>query len=552
MICMDEMIRRGRQVEVSGASDACGTISASRNRTPDPAVDADKAYAARAGGSTGAVTAGRSGRDKQLLEALREELTQALSSMRDINDDELLEMIDAAIDRAEMQHYLPISRKLSLRNALFDSFRRLDVLQELVDRKDVTEIMINGCDDIFIEQGGRTVRWEKTFATSEQLEDMIQQIVSRVNRTVNVSSPICDARLKDGSRVNIVLPPIALNGPVITIRKFPEPITMEKLIGWNAISREAAAFLKRLVCAGYNIFICGGTNSGKTTFLNALSSFIPEEERVITIEDSAELQLTHIKNLVRMETRMPNAQGEGAVTMGDLIRASLRMNPDRIVVGEVRGAEALDMLQAMNTGHDGSLSTGHGNSPADMLSRIETMVLSGAELPVSAIRGQIAGAIDIMVHLGRLRDHSRRVLSIVEVGRYEEGTIGLMPIFEFREERYISGADIAEGDSVGLGHGRDGYGCREEDRGGKPFRSAKADRDEKSNRAGFTSGEEGDCGKPDIKPASEHGGHAAQKSRPARGRSTDEKEEVRGQLVKVGRLTDTRKLIAAGDGLQNL
>ena len=461
-------------------------------------------------------------------------------------------MIDAAIDRAEMQHYLPISRKLSLRNALFDSFRRLDVLQELVDRKDVTEIMINGCDDIFIEQGGRTVRWEKTFATSEQLEDMIQQIVSRVNRTVNVSSPICDARLEDGSRVNIVLPPIALNGPVITIRKFPEPITMEKLIGWNAISREAAAFLKRLVCAGYNIFICGGTNSGKTTFLNALSSFIPEEERVITIEDSAELQLTHIKNLVRMETRMPNAQGEGAVTMGDLIRASLRMNPDRIVVGEVRGAEALDMLQAMNTGHDGSLSTGHGNSPGDMLSRIETMVLSSAELPVSAIRGQIAGAIDIMVHLGRLRDHSRRVLSIVEVGRYEEGTIGLMPIFEFREERYISGADIAEGDPVGLGHGRDGYGCGEEDRGGKPFRSAKADRDDKSNRAGFTSDEEVDRDKPDIKPASEHGGYAAQKNRPASGRRTDEKEEVRGQLVKVGRLTDTRKLIAAGDGLQNL
>jgi pilus assembly protein CpaF len=442
--------------------------------------------------------------NKELLEQLRDELTQALSSMRDVGDEQLLEMIDAAIDRAEKVNYLPNARKLFLRNTLFDSFRRLDVLQELVDRKDVTEIMINGCDDIFIEKNGKTVKWEKTFATTEQLEDMIQQIVAKVNRTVNVSSPICDARLEDGSRVNIVLPPIALNGPVITIRKFPEPITMEKLIGWNAISREAAAFLRRLVRAGYNIFICGGTNSGKTTFLNALSSFIPEAERVITIEDSAELQLTHIKNLVRMETRMPNAQGEGAVTMGDLIRASLRMNPDRIVVGEVRGAEALDMLQAMNTGHDGSLSTGHGNSPKDMLSRIETMVLSGAELPVSAIRGQMAGAIDIMVHLGRLRDRSRRVLSIVEVGEYEEGSIRLEPIYEFRESLTGSGEEGTD----------------------KKY------------------GKNSKIGSGGAESEGEQAGKAAKRA--------EKKEEVRGELVKVGRLRNTRKLLAAGDGLQNL
>ena len=264
---------------------------------------------------------------------------------------------------------------------------------------------------------------------------MIQQIVSEVNRVVNVSSPIADARLKDGSRVHIVLPPVSLVGPIITIRKFPEVISMERLILLEAINKEASDFLKKLVRAGYNIFISGGTNSGKTTFLNALSAYIPDDERVITIEDSAELQLKHIKNIVRLEAKPANIQGEKAVSIADLIKASLRMNPSRIVVGEVRGAEALDMLQAMNTGHDGSLSTGHGNSPKDMLSRLETMVLSAADLPLAAIRSQISSAVDIMIHLGRLRDKSRKVLSIAEVGDCINGEIKLNRLYEFREQK---------------------------------------------------------------------------------------------------------------------
>lgn len=372
--------------------------------------------------------------EEGMFERLRERLSQNLIDLRNITDEELFELIEESLGEEERESYLPLCRKLALRNALFDSFRRLDILQELLDAKEITEIMVNGKDCIFVEKKGRVLRWDKSFKSDEQLEDMIQQIVSRVNRVVNVSSPIADARLKDGSRVHIVLPPVSLDGPVITIRKFPEVISMEKLIALKAINSEAAGFLKKLVRAGYNIFISGGTNSGKTTFLNALSAFIPEEERVITIEDSAELQLRQIKNLVRLEAKMANIQGEGMVSIADLIRASLRMNPSRIVVGEVRGKEALDMLQAMNTGHDGSLSTGHGNSPKDMISRIETMVLSAAELPLAAIRGQIASAIDIMVHLGRLRDRSRKVLAIVEVGDCVNGTIELNPLFEFQED----------------------------------------------------------------------------------------------------------------------
>ena len=368
-----------------------------------------------------------------LYEELHRVLTERLSTMRNVSDAQLYELIDAQIEAAEEQNYLPVSRKMAIRGRLFDAFRRLDVLQELLDREDITEIMINGSKEIFIERSGKFERWDKNFNSQEQLEDMIKQIVSKVNRVVNISSPIADARLSDGSRVHVVLPPVALNGPTVTIRKFPEPLSMDRLIGYGAITKEAAMFLQKLVKAGYNIFISGGTNSGKTTFLNALSAYIPGEERVITIEDSAELQLQHIDNLVRMETRNANAQGEGAVTIADLIKASLRMNPDRIVVGEIRGAEALDMLQAMNTGHDGSLSTGHGNSPRDMLSRIETMVLSGAQLPLGAIRGQIAGALDIMVHLGRLRDRSRKVLAISEVGEYESEKIELRNLFEFRD-----------------------------------------------------------------------------------------------------------------------
>ena len=362
--------------------------------------------------------------------------------MREVDDDELYGLIDEQIEKAEEDNYLPVARKLQLRTRLFDSFRRLDILQELIDRKDITEIMVNGPGRVFVEQSGMVVEWPLKFKSQEQLEDLIQQIVSRVNRVVNVSQPIVDARLPDGSRVHVVLPPVSLTGPVLTIRKFPEPISMEKLISYGAITREAAEFLGRLVRAGYNIFISGGTNSGKTTFLNALSGYIPATERVITIEDSAELQLRHIENFVSMEARRANSQGEGAVSIADLIKASLRMNPDRIVVGEVRGAEALDMLQAMNTGHDGSLSTGHANSAREMLTRIETMVLSGsagAGLPLDAIRGQMASALDIIVHLGRVRDRSRKVLAIVEVLGLEEGQIRTNNLYEFREDFGRSG-----------------------------------------------------------------------------------------------------------------
>ena len=347
---------------------------------------------------------------------LRRRIMEELTESRDMDDEQLLERIDTAIRDMGQGIYLPLKERIWLRGSLYDSFRRLDILQELVDDKTVSEIMVNGAGKIFIERNGKTQAWERRFEKPEQLEDIIQQIVGRVNRVVNVSSPIVDARLEDGSRVHIVLPPVSLNGPVVTIRKFPEPITMEKLIRFGAVTEEAAGFLKELVGAGYNIFISGGTNSGKTTFLNALSSFIPPQERVITIEDSAELQITQVPNLVRLETRNANTEGEGEITMSQLIRASLRMNPTRIIVGEVRGRETLDMLQAMNTGHDGSLSTGHGNSARDMLSRLETMVLMAAELPLPAIRSQIASALDIMVHLGRLRDGSRKVLSIAEIG----------------------------------------------------------------------------------------------------------------------------------------
>lgn len=365
---------------------------------------------------------------------MREEILAELNDRHNVSDEELYAIIDRTILEYGQDRYLPLKEKIDLRVGLFDSFRRLGVLQELVDDPEVTEIMVNGADQIFVERAGRMEEWGKCFESTEQLEDMIQQIVSRVNRTVNVSKPIADARLLDGSRVHIVLPPVALDGPAVTIRKFPEPITMEKLIRYGSIHEEAASFLRKLVEAGYNIFISGGTNSGKSTFLNALSAFIPKDERLVTIEDSAELQIVHVPNLVRMETRGPNAEGEGEITIGDLIRAALRMNPSRIIVGEVRGKEALDMISAMNTGHDGSLSTGHGNSPSDMLSRLETMILMGADLPLAAVRSQVASALDILVHLGRLRDKSRRVLSIVEVGGYENGEIALNPLYRFEEE----------------------------------------------------------------------------------------------------------------------
>ena len=374
-------------------------------------------------------------RNSDLRERLRAALSAGMEGQFQVDDELLTERIDAAIQQECEKNYLDLGQRIRLRKELYDSFRRLDILQELVDDPDVTEIMVNGTDRIFVEKKGRILRWDRGFSSTEQLEDLIQQVVSRVNRTVNFASPIADARLEDGSRVHVVLPPVALDGPTLTIRKFPEAFDMERLIFGGSITEEAADFLEKLVKAGYNIFVSGGTGSGKTTFLNALSGFIPADERIITIEDSAELQIRHIPNLVRLETRAGNGEGADPVTMTDLIRASLRMRPTRIIVGEVRGSEALDMLQAMNTGHDGSLSTGHANSAADMLLRLETMVLMAAsDLPLAAVRMQIASGLDIIVHLGRLRDRSRRVLEITEVLGYEDGGIRLNPLYRFEED----------------------------------------------------------------------------------------------------------------------
>ncbi|WP_409348207.1 CpaF family protein [Paenibacillus gyeongsangnamensis] len=351
-----------------------------------------------------------------------------------LSDEQLMERIEQEVFAYSRTSYLTASQKHRAVRELFHSFRGLDVLQPLVDDRDITEIMINAHDQIFIEKHGRLTLTDIRFESREKLEDTIQTIVGRVNRLVNESSPIVDARLGDGSRVNIVLPPVALCGPAMTIRKFPEhPLTLDDLIQRGAITGEAAQFLIRMVKSKYNLFIGGGTGSGKTTFLNALVEYIPTDERIITIEDSAELQIRSILNVVGLETRNANTEGRGEITIRDLIRSSLRMRPNRIIVGEVRGAEALDMLQAMNTGHDGSLSTGHANSTQDMLSRLETMVLSGASLPIEAIRQQIASALDIMVHLQRLRDRSRRVTEISEVLPVQDGEVRLNPLFRFVE-----------------------------------------------------------------------------------------------------------------------
>lgn len=318
---------------------------------------------------------------------------------------------------------------------LFNAFRKLDILQELLEDESITEIMINGLENIFVEKKGEIYQYEKRFVSRKKLEDIAQQIASGCNRTVNEAEPIVDARLPDGSRVNLVLLPVALNGPIITIRKFPkEGITMKHLIAWGSISREAAEFLEMLVKAKYNMFISGGTGSGKTTFLNALSQFIPEDERIITIEDNAELRLQSLPNLVRLEARNANMEGEGQIDIRELIRTALRMRPDRVIVGEVRSAETIDMLQAMNTGHDGSLSTGHGNSPKDMIGRLETMVLMGMEIPIEAVQRQIASGIDIIIHLGRMRDKTRKVLEIIEITGYEKGEIQMNTLYEFQEK----------------------------------------------------------------------------------------------------------------------
>lgn len=372
---------------------------------------------------------------QKLKQQLQETVRQRMDMSSELSDAQIGEIIDSVIMEKSREVYMSAVTKLTLRQELFNAIRRLDLLQELIDDKTVTEIMVNGADAIFYERDGRIYTWDRHFESREKLEDVIQQIVSRSNRQVNESIPIVDARLKDGSRVNVVLDPVALNGPILTIRKFPEEaITMEDLIRWESISQEAAEYLKVLVKAGYNIFISGATSTGKTTFLNVLADYIPKTERVITIEDSAELQIHGIENLVRMEVRQADGDGVSNVTLRDLIRTSLRMRPDRIIVGEVRGEEALDMIQSMNTGHDGSLSTGHANSPQDILSRLETMALFASDIPIQAIRKQIASSIDIIVQLERLRDRSRRVTAIAEVLDCTEDAYILNPIFEFHEQ----------------------------------------------------------------------------------------------------------------------
>lgn len=368
------------------------------------------------------------------IEQLHERILEELDMTREVEDEELTQIIHRVLRETGEREYISLGERTELGKELFNAFRKLDLLQEFLEDEDITEIMINGTQNIFYEKDGKLYQSEKRFLSREKLEDVIQQIVAGSNRMVNEASPIADARLSDGSRVNVILAPVALNGPIVTIRKFPkESITMRQLIEWNSISREVAAFLAMLVISGYNIFISGGTGSGKTTFLNALSQYIPGDERIITIEDNAELKIMGIPNLVSLEARNANSEGTGEITIRDLIKSALRMRPTRIIVGEVRSAEAIDMLQALNTGHDGSLSTGHANGPKDMLSRLETMVLMGMDIPLPAIRRQIASGIDLIVHLGRLRDKSRRILEVTEVTGYEDGEILLQPIYIFEE-----------------------------------------------------------------------------------------------------------------------
>lgn len=353
-----------------------------------------------------------------------------------LDDNQLEQSIRLETDRYYEGQYISISDKANLTDEIFSSIRGFGLLDGILNDDTITEVMINGAKEIFIEKSGKLTRMPEEFESEEKLQDIIQRIVALAGREVNQANPIVDTRLPDGSRVNVVLPPISLKGPIVTIRKFSkEPMTVEKLIAYRSLTPQIAEVLSLFVRAKYNIFICGGTGSGKTTFLNALSNYIPHDERIITIEDSAELQITNIENLVSLETRNANTAGVGQISIRDLIRSALRMRPDRIIVGEVRGAEALDMLQAMNTGHDGSMSTGHANSTRDMLSRLETMVLTGSEgLPLQAVRQQIASAVDIIVHLSRLRDRSRKTMEITEVVGYEDGEIILNPLYVFEED----------------------------------------------------------------------------------------------------------------------
>lgn len=373
--------------------------------------------------------------EEELVDDIKRFVSENVSLSK-ISDEELAERIDQIVTDRLKDIYCPIETKVSISQQVYSSIRGFGLLDSIISDDSITEVMINGPEKIFIEKKGRLIRLDKKFESQRKLEDVIQRIVGLAGREVNQANPICDTRLPDGSRVNVVLPPIALCGPTITIRKFSkEPMTINKLIEYGSITQEIADKLELLVKAKYNIFISGGTGSGKTTFLNALSNFIPKDERIITIEDSAELQIAGIDNLVSLETRNANASGAGQITIRDLIKSSLRMRPERIIVGECRGGEALDMLQALNTGHDGSLSTGHANSTEDMLSRLETMVLQGADgLPIEAIKQQIASAVDIIIHLSRLRDKSRKTMAITEVVGIKNGEIELNPLYEFKED----------------------------------------------------------------------------------------------------------------------
>ena len=365
---------------------------------------------------------------------LRTLLMEKLDMSREVTDREILKEIDGLILGRLRESCIPLKEKAELRQELFYSVRKLDVLQELIEDESVTEIMVNGPEAIFIERNGKLEKWEKSFTSQEKLEDVIQQIAGRCNRVINESMPIVDARLENGARVNAVIAPVALNGPILTVRRFPDrPVTMEKLISLGSLPRQCAEFLAALVKARYSMIIGGGTGSGKTTFLGALSNYIPKDERLITIEDNAELKIQGVENLVRMEAKMANMEGASAITIRDLIRTALRMRPDRIIVGEVRGEEAVDMLQALNTGHEGSLSTAHANSARDMLSRLETMTLMGMDLPLEAIRRQIASGVDILIHLGRLRDKSRKVLEITEVCGFENHEICTRTLYQWKD-----------------------------------------------------------------------------------------------------------------------
>ncbi len=370
--------------------------------------------------------------NRDRFQEIRRQLMDQLDLTRELEDEEIYAVIDETILSSAKSSYLSLKEMIQLRQELFYSIRKLDVLQELLDDNSVTEIMVNGPENIFVEREGRVTRWEKEFTSAQKLEDVIQQVVGRCNRVVNESMPIVDARLENGARVNVVIAPVALNGPIMTIRRFPdEPITMEKLIALGSITRECAQFLRILVEARYSMVIGGGTGSGKTTFLNALSDYIPKDERIITIEDNAELQILGVDNLVRLEAKMANLVDGQDITIRDLIKTSLRMRPERIIVGEVRGEEASDLLTSLNTGHEGGITTLHSNSCADTISRLETMVLMGMEIPLDAIRRQIASGVDILIHLGRLKDKSRKLLEISEILAYEDGQIRMQKLYAY-------------------------------------------------------------------------------------------------------------------------